>query len=76
LPVTIIGSGNILPNGGLNLRPGTASLIFGAPISTRGHSSDDLTSLIAISRDAMSRQLGQATKETKTTAEASTTEPA
>lgn len=76
LPVTIIGSRNILPNGGLNLRPGTASLTFGAPISTRGHSSDDLTSLIAISRDAMSRQLGQATKETKTTAEASTTEPA
>jgi 1-acyl-sn-glycerol-3-phosphate acyltransferase len=76
LPVTIIGSGDILPTGGLNLRPGTASLTFGAPISTQGHSSDDLTSLIHISRDAMSRQLGQATKEPKTNTEESTTEPA
>jgi hypothetical protein len=33
-------------------------MVFGAPISTRGHNSDDLTSLMDMSRAVMLLQLG------------------
>jgi 1-acyl-sn-glycerol-3-phosphate acyltransferase len=65
LPVTIIGSGHILPTDSLDLRPGRATLVFGAPISTRGHSSDDLTSLMDMSREVMLAQLGQSPGQNK-----------
>jgi len=64
LPVTIIGSGEILPTDSLHLRPGQAALIFGVPIPTQGYSSDDLTSLIDISRNTILTQLGQSTRPT------------
>jgi 1-acyl-sn-glycerol-3-phosphate acyltransferase len=48
---------------GIDLRPGRAALIFGAPIPTQGHTGDDLTSLIDMNREAMLAQLGQSIEQ-------------
>jgi 1-acyl-sn-glycerol-3-phosphate acyltransferase len=61
LPVTIIGSGSILPSDSLDLSPGLAQLVFGQPIPTQGYSVDNLSELIDLSRDAMLKQLATTT---------------
>jgi hypothetical protein len=47
-------------------------LVFGEPISTLGHSSDDLTSLLDMSRAAMLAQLGQSAEHFTSTVTAET----
>jgi hypothetical protein len=65
LGVACAAMGHILPTDSLDLRPGRATMAFGAPTSTRGHSSDELTSLMGMSRAVMLAQLGQCTEQNK-----------
>ena len=46
------------------------TLVFGAPISTRGHSSDDLISLMDMSRTDILAQLGQSAEHFTSTSQA------
>ncbi len=53
LPVTILGTHEILPTDTLNLTPGLARLVFHQPIPTRDLTTEDIPALIKQSRDAI-----------------------
>lgn len=55
VPVTILGTEQILPKGKFFLRPGTATLVFHPPISPAGYA--DQRDLIAAVRDAIASSL-------------------
>ena len=46
LPVTINGTRNILPKGGMDLMPGGATMIIHKPISVKGYHEDNLNELM------------------------------
>ena len=56
LPVTILGTGRILPAGTLKLHPGAVTLIFHAPIRSRGQ---ELQTLVQQSREVMLETLAR-----------------
>lgn len=53
LPVTVIGSRNIMPKGGLVFSPGKIKLAISDPIDTTGYSMDNVTELIERTRSAI-----------------------
>jgi 1-acyl-sn-glycerol-3-phosphate acyltransferase len=61
LPVTIIGTGDVLPNRSTGLFPGRASMIIHEPVSTAGYNEKNLTELIARTREIIDRPLRQET---------------
>lgn len=53
LPVSISGSGAVLPPGGFKVRPGTITLRFGEPIDTAGMQASDRQALARQAHDAI-----------------------
>ena len=50
LPVTINGTKNILPKGGMDLMPGSATMIIHKPISVKGYREENLNELMEKTR--------------------------
>lgn len=46
LPVTIVGAREILPSGGMDIKPGTAAMIIHPPVDIRGYREDEMGQLI------------------------------
>lgn len=61
LPITILGTGNILPPNTMNLLPGRAKLIIHPPLSIEGYDSEDIEELMAAIREVI--QVGIDTKK-------------
>lgn len=61
VPVTIIGSGQVLPAGDWRLRPGTIEVIIGAPLSVAGFRPGNLRRLLAQVREAIEKNLRKPT---------------
>ncbi len=53
LPVAINGSRRLLPRGAPSPRPGTVTVVVGAPLQTEGLGKEDLPDLIARTREAI-----------------------
>ena len=59
IPVTIHGSGPLLPRGSPFMRPGTIRIHYGDPIPTEGYTLRTKEQLMSRVREAMLRDLGQ-----------------
>ena len=59
LPVTIVGTREILPPASRDLRPGRARLVVHAPIETAGWSADRLPELMELARAAIAAPLAE-----------------
>lgn len=57
LPITLIGTRDILPAHSLRLFPGTARMVIHPPIETRGMSLQELPELMEVARAAIARSL-------------------
>ncbi len=58
LPVTIKGTGKILPRDSWDLLPGTIDLIFHDPLSMNGSSREDISALSKVAEDRVRSALG------------------
>jgi 1-acyl-sn-glycerol-3-phosphate acyltransferase len=59
VPVTVDGSGRLLPKGGAIIRPGTITIHYGQPIPTAGYGLEGKDELMLAVRKAMLEQLNQ-----------------
>lgn len=57
LPITIIGTKDILPTGTINLKPGRAKMIIHKPIDIHDYTEDQMKEIIQVSRDIISKPL-------------------
>ncbi len=54
LPITIIGTKDILPSGTINLKPGNAKMIIHKPIDIHHYTEDQMKEIIQVTRDIIS----------------------
>lgn len=57
LPVTLLGTKDILPSNTMNLLPGRVKMIIGNPIPIEGYSDDNILELMGRARETMLRNL-------------------
>jgi 1-acyl-sn-glycerol-3-phosphate acyltransferase len=60
LPVTIVGTRDVLPADGIDLKPGSARLIIHPPIELDGSSREEIADLMATVRTVIAAPLGEA----------------
>lgn len=58
LPVTIVGTRDVLPSDGIDLKPGSARLIIHPPIELEGNSREEIAVLMTRVRDTIAAPLG------------------
>jgi 1-acyl-sn-glycerol-3-phosphate acyltransferase len=63
LPITIVGSRNVLPNNSTDLFPGSAKLIINDPIPIKGYTEDNIQELIDKSLESINKSLQEYTKK-------------
>lgn len=63
LPVTLIGTGRILPSDGIDIFPGRVSLIIHPPVETGDLGEEDLSGLVGRVRDIVAAPLVAANRE-------------
>jgi 1-acyl-sn-glycerol-3-phosphate acyltransferase len=57
VPLTVLGSRDLLPKYSLHIRPGTIHIVVGAPISTAGLGVEDRDALLADVRSRIHQNL-------------------
>jgi 1-acyl-sn-glycerol-3-phosphate acyltransferase len=60
LPVTIVGTRDVLPADGIDLKPGRAELIIHPPVDLEGDSRQEIAALMGRVRDTIAAPLGDA----------------
>jgi len=58
LPVTIVGTSDVLPSDGMDLKPGRARLIIHPPVAVEGGGREEIAGLMARVRDMIAAPLG------------------
>jgi 1-acyl-sn-glycerol-3-phosphate acyltransferase len=58
LPVTIVGTRDVLPSDSIDLKPGRAQLIIHPPVAVEGGSRDEIAELMGRVRDTIAAPLG------------------